>query len=328
MLSLKLVLLIGAASLAWGQTQRYHHTFSAAHPVFQRVRAGETVTARLLDAGGQDETGARPSSPPNPLTGPFFVEGSEPGDALVVRIRRLRMNRNWGWSNYRLGLFSLTAEAIEGIYPRGYKKDLVRPGADHYVPWDIDLERNRVRLREPASRRLPMEFAAQPMLGCIGVAAPGDFAPTSAISGPYGGNLDYNRIGEGSTVLLPVYHPGGLLFLGDGHALQGDGEPLGTGVETSMAAEFTVEVRKQARLGNPRVETAEHIISLGSQPEFVSALDRGLQIATADMVRWLSGEYGLEPWAAHLLIGVEGRYDVATVAGSVALRIPKSVLLK
>ncbi|MBI4876469.1 MAG: acetamidase/formamidase family protein [Acidobacteria bacterium] len=328
MRSLKLVFCLGAASLLWGQAQHYAHSFSAAHPVFKRVRAGETVTAKMLDAGGQDETGARPSSPSNPLTGPFFVEGAEPGDALLVHIRRLRMNRNWGWSSYRLGLFSLTAEAIEGIYPRGYKKDLVRPGSDNYVPWDIDLARNRVRLREPVSRRAPMEFAARPMLGCIGVAAPGEFAPTSGISGPYGGNMDYNRIGEGATVLLPVYHPGGLLFVGDGHAVQADGEPAGTGVETSMEVEFTVEIRKRARLTMPRVITAEYLISVGSQPEFASSLDRALQMATADMAGWLTGEYGLEPWAAHLLIGMEGRYDVVTVAGSMALRIPKSVLPK
>ena len=306
----------------------YHHTFSSAHPVLKRVRAGDTVVTKTLDAGGQDQTGARPSEPSNPLTGPFFVEGAEPGDALVVHIRRLRMNRNWGWSNFRLGLFSLTADSIEGLYPRGYKKDLVRPGSDSYVPWDIDLARGVVRLREPVSRRARMEFAAKPMLGCIGVAAPGESAPTSAISGPYGGNMDYNRIGEGATLMLPVYHPGGLLFIGDGHALQADGEPTGTGVETSMDVEFTVQIRKQARLANPRLETADYLISIGSQPEFASSLDRALQMATTDMTRWLAREYDLEPWAAHLLIGVEGKYDVVTVAGSMALRIPKSALPK
>ncbi len=320
-----------ASALAAGDVvtpSTYHHTFSAAHPVLKRVRPGDTVVTRTLDAGGQDEQGARRSEPPNPLTGPFFVEGAEPGDALLVRIRRLRMNRPWGWTNFRLGLFSLTADAVEGIYPRGYKKDLVRPGSDAYVPWDIDLERKTVRLREPESRRIRLEFPAQPMLGCIGVAAPGEFAPTSAISGPYGGNMDYNRVGEGATVIFPVYHPGGLLFVGDGHAVQGDGEPSGTGVETSMEVEFTVDLRKQARLSGPRLETAGYLASIGSQPEFASALDRALQMATTDMVRWLTQEYKLEPWAAHLLIGAQAQYDVVTVAGSMALRIPKSALPK
>ena len=77
-----------------------------------------------------------------------------------------------------------------------------------------------------------------------GVAAPGDFAPTSGPAGSYGGNLDYNEIGEGATVILPVYHPGGLLFIGDGHALQADGEPTGTGIETSMEVEFSSPKRR------------------------------------------------------------------------------------
>jgi acetamidase/formamidase len=171
-----------------------------------------------------------------------------------------------------------------------------------------------------------MEFAARPMLGCVGVAAQGDFGPSSGISGPYGGNMDYNQIVEGTTVVLPVYHAGALLFIGDGHALQGDGEPIGNGVETSMDVEFTVEVRKRAGLSTPRLETPEFIASIGSQPEFVSPLDRALQIATTDMVEWLARDYKLEPWAAHLLVGYQGRYDIVTVAGSVALRIPRTAL--
>ena len=164
------------------------------------------------------------------------------------------------------------------------------------------------------------------MLGCVGVAPAGDFAPTSSPSGPYGGNLDYNEIGEGSTVILPVYHAGALLFIGDGHALQGDGEPTGTGIETSMAVEFAVELRKKATLSGPRVETSEYIISVGSQPEFASSTNRAVQMATSDMVNWLTSEYKMEPWAAHLLIGYQGRYDIVTVAGSVGLKIPKKQL--
>jgi acetamidase/formamidase len=118
-----------------------------------------------------------------------------------------------------------------------------------------------------------------------------------------------------------VFHAGALLFIGDGHALQADGEPLGTGIETSMDVEFTVVLRKGANLSNPRLETSDYIASIGSQPEFASPLDRALQMATSDMAAWLAAEYKLEPWAAHQLIGNVGRYDVVTVAGSVALRI-------
>jgi amidase len=306
--------------------ETYYNTFSRAHAPLARIRPGETVATKTIDASGRDETGMVRARPPNPLTGPFYVEGAEPGDALVIRFSRVRMNRNWGWSSYRLGLYSLSPESIEGIYPNRYKPGEIITERVNVVPWDLDLARQTVRLREPSSAVHKMEFAARPMLGCVGVAPAGDFAPTSSPSGSYGGNLDYNEIGEGATVILPVYHPGALLFIGDGHALQADGEPTGTGIETSMAVEFTVELRKKSPLAGPRVETSEHIISVGSQPEFASSTNRGVQMATSDMVNWLTSEYKMEPWAAHLLIGYQGRYDIVTVAGSVALKIPKQQL--
>ena len=278
----------------------YYNTFSRAHPVLKRIRSGDTVRTKTLDSSGRDDKGVQRGQPSNPLTGPFHVEGAELGDTLAVRFTRVRLNRNWGYTAYRLGLFSLTPESIEGLYPSRYKEGLVIPGRANVVPWDIDVDRQTVRLREPVSEITRLEFPAKPMVGCVGVAPAGDFAPTSGPSGSYGGNLDYNEIGEGTLVMLPVYHPGALLFVGDGHALQGDGEPTGTGIETSLDVGFTVHVRKKVALTGPRAETSEHIISIGSQPEFVSSLNRALQLATTDMVNWLTTDYGLEPWAAHL----------------------------
>lgn len=305
---------------------RYYHTFAHTNPVLLRIKSGDVVITKTLDSGGQNYLSQQSSEGSNPLTGPFYVEGAEPGDALIVKLRKVRLNRNWGSTNYRLGLYSLTPEYIETIYPNHYKPDVVRKGRDHILPWDIDLAHNTVHLREPVSNKVKLEFPTRPMLGCIGVAAPGDFAPTSGPSGNYGGNLDYNEIGEGATVILPVYHPGGLLFMGDGHALMADGEPTGNGVETSMDVEFSVEVKKNAHVTGPRVETADYLISLGSQPEFVSSLNRALQLATTDMIRWLVNDYQLEPWAAHQLIGAVGEYSVVTVAGSMAMKVPKKYL--
>jgi acetamidase/formamidase len=304
----------------------YYRTFSRLYPVLLRIKPADTVVTKTVDSGGQDDQGVRRSEPGNPLTGPFYIEGAEPGDALAVHLTKVRLNRSWGYTSYRLGLVSLAPESIEGIYSSKYKADLMRPGRADLVPWDIDIQKGMVRLREPQSRSHRLEFPAKPMLGCVGVAPAGDFAPTSGPSGAWGGNIDYNEIGEGATVHLPVYHSGGLLYVGDGHALQADGEPLGTGIETSMDVEFTVEVHKKADLTAPRVETAEHIISIGSQPEFASSMNRGLQVATSDMVAWLTKDYGMEPWAAHQLIGMVGRYDVVTVLGSVALRVPRAHL--
>src|SRR5215471_6238664 len=330
-MNLKCVFLLACTAPLGGQTRtaipdRFYHTFSHTNPVFVRIKPGEVVSTKTLDSGGQNERNQQKSPGSNPLTGPFYVEGAEAGDALAVTLRKVRLNRNWGYSAYRLGLFSLTADYVESIYPNHYKPDLVRKGRDNVLPWDIDLAHHTVHLREPGSSRVKLEFPARPMLGCIGVAAPGDFAPTSAPSGNYGGNLDYNEIGEGATVILPVFHPGGLLFIGDGHGLMADGEPTGTGVETSMDVEFSIELRKSAQVNGPRVETADYLISIGSQPEFASSLDRALQLATTDMVRWLVNEYKLEPWAAHQLIGASAKYDVITVAGSMGLKVPRKYL--
>ena len=164
------------------------------------------------------------------------------------------------------------------------------------------------------------------MLGCFGVAPPGGEAMPSAISGPNGGNMDYNELVEGVTVYLPVYHPGAMLMFGDGHALQADGEPTGTGVETSMDVTLTVQLRKGQSIPGPRIENAEYLIAIGSQPEFRTSLDRAIQVATSDMADWLVSEYKMEQWAAHLLIGYTARYDVVTVAGSMACKVPRRFL--
>jgi amidase len=327
----RLTLCLLASAACFAETHRvtaekFYNSFHNRHAVLQRIKPGDTVITKTIDASGRDENGKAVGEASNPLTGPFYIEGAAPGDAIAVTFRRVRLNRNWGWSGYRLGLYSLTPASIEGLYPNRYKEGAAFAGRSNIVPWDLDLKTNTVRLREPKSSVHKMEFPARPMLGCVGVAAAGDFGPSSGISGPYGGNMDYNELGEGATVILPVYHAGALLFMGDGHALQADGEPTGTGIETSMDVEFTVELRKNVGISNPRLETADYIISIGSQPEFVSPLDRTLQIATSDMASWLAKDYGMEPWAAHLLIGYQGKYDVITVAGSMGLRIPKKVL--
>lgn len=328
-----LLVLLSMTTLASAEThtitaKRYYNSFDHRHEVLARIKSGDTVVTKTLDAGGYDEGTKKLGERPNPLTGPFYIEGAEPGDAIAITFDRMRMNRNFGWSGARLGLYAINPEMIEGLYSNARPRGAALPDRDNLMKWDIDLSRNVVKLAAPASKVHKLEFAAKPMLGCVGVAAPGVFGPLSGISGNYGGNMDYNRVNEGSTVILPVFHSGALLFIGDGHALQADGEPTGTGVETSMSVTFTVRVRKRANVQNPRVETADSIIAVGSQPEFVTSLDRSLRVATSEMIDWLTHDYKMEPWAAHMLIGYQGQYDVVTVAGSMALRIPKASLPK
>ena len=301
----------------------FWNTLDHRHPVVARIKAGEVVFTRLLDAGARDWQNVQRAQPSNPMVGPIYIEGAEPGDAIAINFRKIRPSRGTAWSYYRLGYFSLTGSAIEGLYPNVYKADLVRPGRSDLLIWDVDTTRGTVKLREPVSAKHKLEFPMEPMLGVVGVAPAGDFAPTSGPSREYGGNMDFNEIREGTTLVLPVFHPGALLFMADGHALMADGEPTGAGLETSMDVEFSVDVRKKANVSGPRVITRDYIISVGSQAEFISTLDRGIQLATSDMVRWLTEEYGLEPWAAHMLIGAKGEYEVVTVMGSAALKIAK-----
>jgi amidase len=301
----------------------FWNTLDRKHPVVARLKPGEVASTRLLDAGARDHMNVQRAQPSNPMVGPIYIEGAEPGDAIAITLRKVRPSRGTAWSYYRLGYFSLTPGMVEGLYPNTYKPDLVRPGRSDLLIWDVDTIRGLVRLREPVSARHRLEFPMEPMLGVVGVAPAGDFAPTSGPSREYGGNMDFNEVREGSIVILPVFHPGALLFMADGHALMADGEPTGAGIETSMDVEFSVDVIKNARLTGPRVSTPDYIISVGSQAEFISTLDRAVQLATTDMVRWLTDAYKMEPWAAHMLISAKGEYEVVTVMGSAAIKIAK-----
>ena len=116
-----MVLLFAAPLVAQNRAvipEQYYRTFSHTNPVFQRIKPGEVVVTKTLDSGGQNERNEQVSPGSNPLTGPFYIVGAEAGDALLVKLRRVRLNRNWGYSAYRLGLFSLTADYVETIYSR------------------------------------------------------------------------------------------------------------------------------------------------------------------------------------------------------------------
>ena len=122
--SAALVLLVAGATLARAADQprqifarEYYHTFAHNNPVLERIKPGEIIFTRTLDSGGQDEKNEHRSQPSNPLTGPFYVEGAEKGDAIAVHFRKVRLNRNWGYSNWRLMPISLTADSVESIYP-------------------------------------------------------------------------------------------------------------------------------------------------------------------------------------------------------------------
>jgi len=192
--------------------------------------------------------------------------------------------------------------------------------------WDIDVIAGTARLREPPKGLEAFAPPLQPMIGCFGVAPARGQALSTATSAQNGGNMDYRRFVPGTTVWFPVSVPGGLFYPGDGHACQGDGEIVGTGIETSFEMEVTFHVLKRT-ITWPRGETAEDIFTVGN----ARPLDQALQHATTEMLCWLGEDYGLEHRAASHLMGQVVRYDVGNVfdpAFTVACRIAKRWLTK
>lgn len=274
------------------------------------VEDGDTVVTTTLDAWGIDSAGAPRASRPNPMTGPFFIKGAAPGDTLSVRIDRMTPNRATGWTFSPVAP-NVVDPAFAAALPKRQKSE-----------WLIDAAAGTVRLAEPPARLRNWTMSLAPMIGCFGVAPAGGQALSTATSGPNGGNMDYRGFGPGTTAMFPVAVPGALFFLGDGHACQGDGEIVGTGVETSFEITFTVRLLKGKTIGWPRGEDAHSIFTVGN----ARPLDQALQHATTEMLAWLADDYGLDAIAASHWLGQTVRYDIANVfnpAYSVACRLEK-----
>ena len=298
-----------------------HHRFTpttlyntiGSHALALTIASGDTVTAATADAHGFDHRGEKIADRPNPMTGPFFVEGAEPGDALLISIRDIRMTRGTGWT-------------FDVLSP-----NVVDPNAVHRLPerrkteWLIDAERGRARLAEPPARLSRWSVAVEPMIGCFGVAPDLGQAISTATSGRYGGNMDYRGFKPGVEVMFPVAVPGALFFLGDVHAQQCDGEIVGTGIETAADVTFTARVLKGQKIGWPRGMNETEIFTIGN----ARPLDQALQHATTEMLDWLMADHGLDEVAASHVMGQCVRYDVANVfnpAYSVVCRVARADL--
>lgn len=274
----------------------WHNVLGTLPPVLT-VASGDTIVTETLDAHGYDVEGVKRAEAPNPMNGPVHVEGAEPGDALKVEIIRMTPARATGWT-----FASLAANVVE--------PDVVRtlPAPDK-VNWHIDRQGLTVTLDPPVPGLEDFVLPLEPMIGCFGVAPAIGQSFSTATSAENGGNMDYRGFGPGATAWFPVSAPGALFFLGDGHAVQGDGEIVGTGIETCFEIEVRLTVEKGRRLTWPRGENATEIFSVGN----ARPLDQALQHATTDMFNWLTGEYGLSPVAASHLMGQVVRYEVGNV---------------
>lgn len=292
---------------------RYYNVIGTAEPCL-RIADGDTVITDTIDASGLDAREVTVANRPNPMTGPFFIEGAEPGDTLAVRIDRLTPSRTTGWTYSPLAVTVLEPNAMAERLPQ------------QRVVWDIDQKAGIVKLQEPVAGLESFTPAIEPMIGCFGVAPVGGQALSTATSAQNGGNMDYRLFGPGTTAWFPVSVQGALFYLGDGHACQGDGEIVGTGIETSFEMQVTFRVLKR-KITWPRGETADDIFTIGN----ARPLDQALQHATTEMSRWLGEDYGLDARAASHLMGQVVRYDVGNVfnpAFTVACRIAKKWLTK
>ncbi len=290
----------------------YHNTLGPHEPVLH-VSDGETVFTTTIDAHGIDQYGNAVGSRPNPLTGPFYIEGAAPGDTLAVHFDHLAPNRDTGFT-YTPVAPNVVEPAFVGGLP-----------ARQRLLWRIDRERQIATLAEPTPGLAALSLSFTPLLGCFGVAPAGGQAISTMTSGEHGGNMDYRGFAAGVTVYLPVFVPGALFALGDGHATQGDGEIVGTGIETSFDVQFTVRVLKGKTIGWPRGEDAEYIFTVGN----ARPLDQAVQHATTEMLRWLTADFGLTLAEASTLLGQCVAYDLGNIydpAYTMVCKLPKRVL--
>lgn len=293
----------------------FYRQVSALNKPVLIVNPGDTIHTTTVDAGGRDFNGIQRSLGGNPQTGPFFITGAMPGDVLVVHIKKLNLNRDWAGSD-------------DGLDERALDSGLAVKMKDvgKGIRWHLDRAAGTASPENPAEHLKHYTIPLKPMLGCIS-AAPSisQSAPGTGDSGSYGGNMDFNQVGEGATVYLRVSNPGALLYFGDAHAAQGDGELNGNALETSMDVEVAVDVIPDKRIGDPRIETDTEIITMGLD----GSLDDAFKEATSDMASWLEEDYKLTPSEIAQVLGTAAEYHVSEVAdrnAGMVLKISKARL--
>jgi acetamidase/formamidase len=275
--------------------------FSAAHPPVLTVEPGSTVTVRSLDASGylqpqehpgQQQPRLHPAGRGHCLTGPIAVRGARPGQLLALRLRTLRPDP-WGWT---------VAAAQDTPVTRRLG---LAGGPPSWLLWELDADAGTGRER----RGLVCDLA--PFLGVLGVAPaePGEHStvPPRAATG---GNIDCRELVAGSTVYLPVAVPDALLYLGDGHAAQGDGEVGGTAIECGMTTELTIDVVADRPLSGVHAETPAGRVTFGFDADLNVAAGEALDA----MVGWMQQLHGLDKGTALALASTAVDLRVTQVA--------------
>lgn len=292
-------------------------TFAVREPVL-RVKPGDTVETRTFTQPGdyyERQGGAWPGE-----VGPFFIEGATPDDTLVVRILKVRPNRATAVSQHNPnGISAVAADARTRM--------LNDPLPARRFVWQLDLTTLTGAIEIPGSRSRRFEVALRPMLGRLAVAPAGEEAFGGLWPGNFGGNMDTADAREGTTVYLPVFHDGAYFYFGDGHALQGDGEICGSGLETTMDVTLQFDLIKGRRIRWPRMEDADDIMVAGSARPLVDAF----RIAQVELIEWLVADYGFDRIDAYQIVSQAGHSRVANVVDpnyTVMAKFPKRLLPK
>jgi acetamidase/formamidase len=276
---------------------------------------GDIVHTWAPDSAGTDKNLKRVALGGNSNIGPVYVEGALPGDTLVVHLVKIAPNRSTARQGSRIQQFGVTpAYNLAAKYDTGFNGEYL-----------LDNATGTAVLSHPTEALKNFKLTMKPMLGCISVAPPGFEAFTGPHLGPYGGNLDYNGVVSGTTMFFPVFHPGALFGFGDGHAAMADGEVTQTGLETSMAVDFSVEVIRGYQTQGVREEDGEYIISFG----VAGSLQEALKVSTAQLATWIKHDYGLTDSEVALFLGAVMKYEVTELVDpefDVVSKVPKSAL--
>jgi amidase len=313
------VALLLFATAAPGQAETHRFTPKIGYPTFAvrtpvlTVRPGDVLESESLWGDWYERAGGKwPGE-----VGPIAIEGAEPGDTLTVEILKVRPNRPTAVSTQGGRFGALVPDQatafLNETFPRG-----------RYV-WRLDRERMTGTVDLPGSRMKTVTISLRPMLGRVAVAPEGDEAFGGLWPGPFGGNMDASDVREGTTVSLPVFHPGALFYFGDGHAAQGDGEVCGSGLETSMEVAFRFGLAKKKAIAWPRLEDAEHIMVAGS----ARPLSDALRIAFVELVQWLVADHGFDKADAYQLVSQSATIRVANMVDplyTVVAKFPKRLL--
>jgi acetamidase/formamidase len=252
----------------------------------------------------------------NPQTGPFFVEGAEPGDTLAVHFVSIEPRESWGVSCTVPFFGALTATPTTALLH----------GALPELTWIYDLDRTTRTVRYQARQaELSLPLPMDPMHGTVGVAPPLGEVRSSLAPGSWGGNMDTPEMRAGVTCYLGVNVEGALLSLGDGHARQGEGESCGVAVECAMDTVFAVELLKGVPTPWPRLESDTDLMTTGS----ARPLEDAFRISQVEMVGWVGELLGLASMDAYQLVAQIARSPVANVCDTVytmVCKVPKDVL--